>query len=157
MNFLNFSMKFRQNIANHVAHPQYNCWQPGWNNLSKHAGSVFCLFILCFATNFIQLDHFHNKYKILIWVKEYFQSALGREHYIWSSTYKQTETNVSNGLLALSCNLLKLGHEVVIECGKPGCKPFVEFLRASSESSTQENFYTRKLCEITVDERRTYK
>ena len=58
---------------------------------------------LCwFSPNFMQIVQFHDKYKILICLKEYFWSTLGKEHSIWNKAYKGMETNVSNGLFALS-------------------------------------------------------
>ena len=53
----------------------------------------------CFSPNFVQ---FPKEYKILIWVKECFRSPLGREKYSKIGHIRDTETNVSNSLLALS-------------------------------------------------------
>ena len=50
----------------------------------------------------MQIVQFHDEYKILICLKEYFGSTLGRKHSIWNKAYKGMETNVSNGLFALS-------------------------------------------------------
>ena len=72
----------------------------------------FCFVLqtnLCrFSPNFMQIVQFHVEYKILVWLKEYFWSTLGREHSFEIGHIREMETNISNDLFALSSEFFKI-------------------------------------------------
>ena len=105
MHFSNFSTKFTENIANHVAQPQYNCCEPAWNNYSKHAGFVFLVYFLPILSSL---------YNSIMNIKSLFRwritfGALWKGNIPFEKGHiRVMKANVTNGVFGLSSHLFKI-------------------------------------------------